>query len=122
VHKKQTGGAGQYAKIIGFIEPMQRDPETNEDVGFESTVMGGTVPHNYIPAVERVLFCVFGVIGGRCSSLVFFFLSAGILGGFAERDVIWESHLGVSHGIAGRWIPHRRFFRVGFQELRHWGF
>src|SRR5947209_4759757 len=35
-HKKQTGGAGQYAKVIGFIEPMDHDPETGKDVAFDS--------------------------------------------------------------------------------------
>jgi len=53
-HKKQTGGAGQYAKVVGYIEPMDLDPETGKDTGFESVVMGGSVPSNFIPAVERV--------------------------------------------------------------------
>ena len=53
-HKKQTGGAGQYARVIGHIEPMERDPETGKDLDFENVVMGGNVPSNYIPAVEKV--------------------------------------------------------------------
>ena len=53
-HKKQTGGAGQYARVIGYIEPMEVDPETGKDVAFESVVMGGNIPSNYIPAVEKV--------------------------------------------------------------------
>lgn len=53
-HKKQSGGAGQYAKVIGYIEPMEPDPETNKDTGFESVVMGGNIPTNFIPAVEKV--------------------------------------------------------------------
>ncbi|KAF8151587.1 elongation factor G, mitochondrial [Crassisporium funariophilum] len=52
-HKKQTGGAGQYARVVGHIEPMEVDPETGKDVGFESVVMGGNIPHNFIPAVEK---------------------------------------------------------------------
>ncbi|TFK51390.1 translation elongation factor G [Heliocybe sulcata] len=52
-HKKQTGGAGQYAKIIGYIEPCEPDPETGKDIAFESIVMSGNVPSNYIPAVEK---------------------------------------------------------------------
>ncbi|KAI0067438.1 elongation factor G, mitochondrial [Artomyces pyxidatus] len=52
-HKKQTGGAGQYARVIGYIEPMEPDPETGKDVQFENFVMGGNVPSNYIPAVEK---------------------------------------------------------------------
>lgn len=54
-HKKQTGGAGQYAKVIGFIEPMGLDPETGKDVEFESVVMSGNVPSNFIPAIEKVV-------------------------------------------------------------------
>ncbi|KAI0260605.1 elongation factor G, mitochondrial [Gloeopeniophorella convolvens] len=52
-HKKQTGGAGQYARVIGHVEPMEVDPESGKDTGFESVVMGGNVPSNYIPAVEK---------------------------------------------------------------------
>ncbi len=52
-HKKQTGGAGQYGRVIGYIEPMEMDPETGKDVQFESFVMGGTIPESYIPAVEK---------------------------------------------------------------------
>ncbi|KAI0321737.1 P-loop containing nucleoside triphosphate hydrolase protein [Amylostereum chailletii] len=52
-HKKQTGGAGQYARVIGYVEPMEADSETGKDVGFENFVMGGSVPSNYIPAVEK---------------------------------------------------------------------
>lgn len=53
-HKKQTGGAGQFARITGFIEPMERDPETGKDVEFENVVMSGNIPNNYIPAIEKV--------------------------------------------------------------------
>ena len=52
-HRKQTGGAGQYARVIGHIEPMEMDAESGKDTGFESVVMGGNVPSNYIPAVEK---------------------------------------------------------------------
>ncbi|EDR02488.1 uncharacterized protein LACBIDRAFT_295443 [Laccaria bicolor S238N-H82] len=52
-HKKQTGGAGQYAKVVGYIEPMEPDPETGKDVAFESVVMGGNIPTNFIPAIEK---------------------------------------------------------------------
>ncbi|KAG5650680.1 Elongation factor G, mitochondrial [Sphagnurus paluster] len=52
-HKKQTGGAGQFAKVVGYIEPMERDPETGKDVEFENVVMGASIPTNFIPAVEK---------------------------------------------------------------------
>lgn len=56
-HKKQTGGAGQYARVIGYVEPMEKDEESGKDTGFENLVMGGNIPTNYIPAVERVSDC-----------------------------------------------------------------
>ena len=56
-HKKQTGGAGQYARVIGYVEPMEKDEESGKDIGFENLVMGGNIPTNYIPAVERVSAC-----------------------------------------------------------------
>ncbi|KAG0141478.1 hypothetical protein CROQUDRAFT_663824 [Cronartium quercuum f. sp. fusiforme G11] len=53
VHKKQTGGAGQYAKVVGRILPMERDEETGEDTRYESRITGGTIPASFIPAVEK---------------------------------------------------------------------
>ena len=53
-HKKQSGGAGQYGRVIGHIEPMEKDPETGKDLDFENVVMGGNIPSQYIPAVEKV--------------------------------------------------------------------
>jgi elongation factor G len=56
MHKKRTGGAGQHAHVIGHIEPTERDGESGTDTTFESVVMGGNVPSNYISAVEKGFF------------------------------------------------------------------
>ena len=53
-HRKQTGGQGQFARVIGHIEPMEKDDETGKDVEFENMIMGGTIPEQYIPGVENV--------------------------------------------------------------------
>jgi elongation factor G len=50
-HKKQTGGSGQYGRVAGWIEPLP-ESEAGEFV-FESQVRGGSIPTEYIPAVEK---------------------------------------------------------------------
>ncbi|KAG8581071.1 hypothetical protein GDO81_007543 [Engystomops pustulosus] len=50
-HKKQSGGSGQYGKVIGFIEPLEAENYTK--VEFEDRTVGTNVPKQFIPAVER---------------------------------------------------------------------
>ena len=50
-HKKQTGGSGQYAHIVGRFEPL---PEGEaESFVFEEEVVGGRVPKQYIPSIQK---------------------------------------------------------------------
>jgi elongation factor G len=53
-HKKQTGGQGQFARVIGFIEHMEPDEETGQDTEFENMIMGATIPEQFIPGIENV--------------------------------------------------------------------
>jgi elongation factor G len=50
-HKKQTGGAGQYAHVVGKLIPL--DPQSPEPFIFENKVTGGRIPNEYIPSVEK---------------------------------------------------------------------
>jgi elongation factor G len=47
-HKKQTGGAGQYGRVAGYLEPV-----ADADFVFENDVRGGNIPTQYIAAVEK---------------------------------------------------------------------
>jgi len=50
-HRKQTGGSGQYAHIVGVMEPLPDDSE--ESFIFEENIVGGRIPKQYIPSIEK---------------------------------------------------------------------
>ena len=50
-HKKQTGGAGQFAKVVGQIKPIPAEEE--ENFRFNNKIVGGRIPKEYIPACEK---------------------------------------------------------------------
>jgi elongation factor G len=68
VHKKQTGGSGQFAKIKIAYEPN----EPGKGNEFESKIVGGNVPKEYIPGVEKGIASVMG---------------SGVLAGFPVVDL-----------------------------------
>lgn len=67
-HKKQTGGTGQFARVNIIVEPT----EPGTPFVFENEIIGGTVPKEFIPGVEKGLESV---------------LSSGILAGFPVVDL-----------------------------------
>ena len=71
-HKKQTGGSGQYAKVMGYIEPLP--PDAVETYEFVDDVVGGAIPREFISscdkgfkeAVKKGGLIGFPVVGIRC--------------------------------------------------------
>jgi len=49
LHKKQSGGQGQYGKVVGYIEPLQ----DSTDVVFENGIIGNAIAPSFIQAVEK---------------------------------------------------------------------
>ncbi len=49
LHKKQTGGSGQFGRVVGYLEPL----DDGGDFEFVNDVFGGNIPTAFIPAVEK---------------------------------------------------------------------
>ncbi|KAJ1960065.1 Elongation factor G, mitochondrial [Dipsacomyces acuminosporus] len=52
-HKKQSGGAGQFGRVIGYIEPIDSEQHAELPHEFVNNVIGGNIPTQYIPACEK---------------------------------------------------------------------
>ena len=95
-HKKQTGGSGQFGHVILRLEPRMRD----EGFEFGNEVVGGRVPRELIPAVEK------GVVNT---------LKEGVLAGFPVVDLKAVIYDGSTHPVDGKPIA---FEIAGSQALR----
>ena len=96
-HKKQTRGTGQFAAVTLIIEPNQRG-KGNE---FESKIVGGAVPKEYIPGVEKGLESV---------------LSSGVVAGFPVVDVKVELIDGKYHDVDSSALAFEIAARAAFRE------
>ena len=101
-HKKQTGGTGQFARIKLIFEPG--DPGTG--FTFESQIVGGAVPKEYIP----------GVIKGLESSV-----SNGLLAGFPLIDLKATLIDGAYHDVDSSVLAFEIAARAAFRELKQHG-
>ncbi len=102
-HKKQTGGAGQFGHVIMEISPLP----SGKGITFDSKVVGGNVPREYIPSVEK---------GVRSAA------ASGVLAGFPVVDasvvlVDGSSHSVDSSGTAFE-IAGSMGFRQGVRDAR----
>ncbi len=80
-HKKQSGGSGQFAKIDYRVEPL----ETGEGFQFESKIVGGAIPKEFIPAVEKGFKMMMGE-GPLCKFPMVDFKVTLLDGGFHAVD------------------------------------
>jgi elongation factor G len=96
-HKKQTGGAGQYARIKLRFEPL---PPGSGFV-FENSVIGGAVPKEYVPGVEK---------GLRAST------ENGVLAGFPVIDLKAELVDGAYHDVDSSVLAFDIAARAAFKE------
>ena len=100
IHKKQTGGAGQFARVKIRFEPLA----PSSGFQFESKVTGGSVPKDFIPGVKK------GLMGAK---------ESGVLTGFPVTDCLailcdGDSH-DVDSSVLAFEIAARNAFREGMQ-------
>lgn len=76
-HKKQSGGSGQYGKVIGVLEPLETEDYTKLE--FDDQTVGTNVPKQFIPAVEKGFrdACEKGPLSGHKISGLRFILEDG---------------------------------------------
>ena len=98
-HKKQTGGSGQYAHIIGHLEPLPE--ESTDNFIFEDAVVGGRVPREYIPSVEKGFRAV---------------LNKGPIAGFPIVGVKATLEDGSYHDVDSSDMAFQTCARAGFRE------
>ena len=96
-HKKQTGGSGQFARVKIQFEPL----ESGEGFVFESAIVGGAVPKEYIPGVDK------GLKGAR---------ESGIIAGFPVIDFKATLVDGASHDVDSSVLAFEIAARQAFRE------
>lgn len=96
-HKKQTGGAGQFGEVYLRLEPRERG------AGFEfiDKVVGGVIPHQFIPAVEKGVRQV---------------LESGAVAGYPLQDVAVTVYDGKHHPVDSKEIAFVSAGRKAFLE------
>lgn len=110
-HKKQTGGSGQFGRVVGYVEPITADnytPPEGDDSGvipdfeFVDQTVGGTIPANYIPAIQR------GFIDG---------LAKGALVGHRVKNVRMVITDGLAHVVDSSEMAFRFAGLYAFRDV-----
>jgi elongation factor G len=124
-HKKQTGGRGQFAEVHLRIYPLSRDIKSQEqcekefanksrfeklrsvhydpamNFAFIDHIVGGTIPNNFIPAVEK-----------GCKEM----LERGVLAGYRIQDCAVEVHFGKYHDVDSSEAAFKTAARHAFKK------
>ncbi|WP_414473929.1 elongation factor G [Microvirga sp. M2] len=96
-HKKQTGGTGQFARVKLVVQPN----EPGAGFSFDSKIVGGAVPKEYIPGVEKGLLSVVG---------------AGVIAGFPVVDLKVELIDGAFHEVDSSALAFEIASRAALRE------
>lgn len=96
LHKKQTGGSGQYARVAGYLEPLQ-----GADYEFVDDIKGGLIPTEYIPSCDK---------GFRSA------LSKGSLIGFPIVGIRVVINDGAAHAVDSSDMAFQAAARKAFRE------
>ena len=96
-HKKQSGGSGQFARATILFEPQ----ETGEGYEFESKIVGGSIPREYIPGVEK------GLLSSQ---------ETGVVAGFPMIDFKATLLDGAYHDVDSSVLAFEIAARAAFRE------
>ncbi|MBN1960888.1 MAG: elongation factor G [Deltaproteobacteria bacterium] len=96
-HRKQTGGAGQFGEVFLRIKPLGR----GEGFEFANVVFGGSIPAQYIPAVEKGIRQV---------------LNQGVIAGYPLQDIRVEVYDGKHHPVDSKEIAFISAGKKAFQQ------
>jgi len=124
-HKKQTGGRGQFGEVHLRVYPLPREITTQEELlekfankskfekvrsahyepdhnfAFIDTIVGGTIPNQFVPAVEK-----------GCKEL----LERGALAGYRLQDVAVEVYYGKAHDVDSSEAAFKTAGRIAFKN------
>ena len=100
LHKKQSGGSGQYARVIGYVEPLEEELiKKGIEFEFENNVIGTNIPPEFIPSCEKgaKASCERGVLAGYSLSGVRVCITDGQAHAVDSNDLSFQ--LAMQYGI-----------------------
>ena len=96
-HKKQSGGSGEFGEVYLRVKPLP--PDAEELYTFESAVVGGSIPRQFFPAIEKGVVMV---------------LDQGAIAGYPLRGVAVEVYDGKYHAVDSKEVA---FIKAGKQAF-----